>query len=243
MCLADLWTDSRGRSTEPATFLRSRKWRRPLASRRAVETSLPARLCLTATVSATVLTYSVSTSLRRSLTRLPDLGLDALARVAHALALVRVGLAQLADVGGDLADLLLVDALHRKPGRRLDDERDALGRGDLHRVRVTERELQVAAPQCDAVTDAVDLHLLLIALGDPDHHVAHQRSRQPVQGTRAALVVGPAHQQRAVLATLDGDRLGDPVRQRAPRAVDRHVGAIDVDVDADGNEDRQLSDS
>ena len=47
---------------------------------------------------------------RPSLTRLPDLAADDLAGVPHALALVRVGLAQLADVGGGLADQLLVDA-------------------------------------------------------------------------------------------------------------------------------------
>ena len=51
------------------------------------------------------------------LTRLSDLAADVLAGVAHALALVRVGLAQLADVGGDLADQLLVDAGDREPGR------------------------------------------------------------------------------------------------------------------------------
>ena len=47
------------------------------------------------------------------LARLSGLAADDLAGVAHALALVRVGLAELADVGGDLADLLLVDA--RRP--------------------------------------------------------------------------------------------------------------------------------
>ena len=41
-----------------------------------------------------------------SLARLPDLAAHGLPRVAHALALVGLGLAQLADVGRDLADLL-----------------------------------------------------------------------------------------------------------------------------------------
>ena len=53
-----------------------------------------------------------------SLTSLSDLAADVLAGVPHALALVGLGLAQLADVGGDLADLLLVDALDTEPGRR-----------------------------------------------------------------------------------------------------------------------------
>src|SRR5205085_7110303 len=42
-----------------------------------------------------------------------------LTRVANALALVRLGLAQLADVGGDLADQLLVD---RSEERRVGKE-------------------------------------------------------------------------------------------------------------------------
>ena len=51
------------------------------------------------------------------LTSLSDLAADDLAGVTHALALVRVGLAELADVGGDLADLLLVDARDDEAGR------------------------------------------------------------------------------------------------------------------------------
>src|SRR5699024_3090677 len=44
------------------------------------------------------------------LTRLSDLATDLLALVADALALVGVVLPQTTDVGGDLSDLLLVDA-------------------------------------------------------------------------------------------------------------------------------------
>ena len=64
------------------------------------------------------------------LTRLSDLAADDFALVLDALGLVRVGLAQLADVGRDLADLLLVDALDRELRRVLDLEGDALGRLD-----------------------------------------------------------------------------------------------------------------
>ena len=49
---------------------------------------------------------------------LPDLPADVLALVADALALVRLGRAHLADLGGDLADLLLVDALDDDLRRR-----------------------------------------------------------------------------------------------------------------------------
>src|SRR5580704_2239181 len=49
------------------------------------------------------------------LTSLPDLAADLLALVLHALALIRIGLAELADVGGYFAHLLLVDALDHEP--------------------------------------------------------------------------------------------------------------------------------
>src|SRR6478609_8226055 len=105
------------------------------------------------------------------LTGLSNLATALLARVANTLALVRVGLAQLADVGRDLTDELLVDALHREAGRVLDGEADAGGSLDEDRVRVSERELEVRALRGDTVTRAVDLHLLLVALGDTEDHV------------------------------------------------------------------------
>jgi hypothetical protein len=81
----------------PETFLRPRTWRRRRERTRA---------------------GGVLVVLVRSpwlLTSLSDLAADVLAGVADALALVRLGLAELADVGGDLADELLVDA--RRPER------------------------------------------------------------------------------------------------------------------------------
>src|SRR5262249_31288689 len=91
------------------------------------------------------------------LTSLPGLAADLFARVSHALALIGVWLAQLADVRGDLADLLLVNALDDEPGGGLDPEGDPFGRADRHRVAEAERELQVPAPGLDAVANADDL--------------------------------------------------------------------------------------
>src|SRR6202020_269151 len=88
------------------------------------------------------------------LINLPDLAADYLTLVPHALALIGVGLAEPADLRGHLADSLLVDAFHDKPGEGLDPEGDALRRDDRHGVAEPERELQVAAPRLDPVTDA-----------------------------------------------------------------------------------------
>src|SRR5262245_58315315 len=94
------------------------------------------------------------------LRRLARLAQHALVGVADALALVRLGLADLADVGGDLADELLVEALHDDARRRRHLELDPCWRVDVHRVR--EPELEVDARRAGgggAVADADDLEL------------------------------------------------------------------------------------
>src|ERR1700689_949835 len=80
--------------------------------------------------------------------------------VPHALALVRLGLADLTYVGRDFADLLLVVALDDEPRWRLDAQRDPLRRGDRHRVAEAERELKVLALGLNPVADANDLQRL-----------------------------------------------------------------------------------
>src|SRR5450631_1950468 len=115
------------------------------------------------------------------LTGLSDLAADLLACIANALALVRIGLAQLANVRGDLADELFVDALDREAGGVLNDEGDALRRLDGDRVAVAKCELEVAPLDGHPVTGAVNLQLLLIALSDAEHHVVYQGTGQTVQ--------------------------------------------------------------
>src|SRR5262245_35425041 len=99
MCLFERNTDKRGRAAVPRTFLRTRWWRRLRAS----------TLC-----SVIVSTSRVLASLRR----LAGFAEDPLVGVADALALVRLGLANLADVGRDLPHQLLVVPLDRDAGGR-----------------------------------------------------------------------------------------------------------------------------
>src|SRR4051794_16887028 len=176
------------------------------------------------------------------LTGLSDLATDLLACVANALALVRVGLAQLADVGGDLADQLLVDALHREAGRVLDGKVDAVRSLDGDGVAVAEGELEVAAPGRDTVAGAVDLHLLLVALGDPEDHVVDEGAGQAVARARVALVVGSLDFEVA-LRELDRDRAWDGERELPLGALHEDVLALDGDVNTRGDGDRESSDS
>src|SRR5687767_7835741 len=96
-----------------------------------------------------------------SLACLAGLADDVLALVPDALALVRLGLAEVPDLGGDLADLLLVDAADEDLGGGGDLEGHALGRLVVDGVAVAERQLERArAGVQDAVADADDLELL-----------------------------------------------------------------------------------
>src|SRR5689334_4755456 len=120
------YTARRGRSAEPVTFARTRR-------------------CLRRRACCLVLIAMVS------LGSLSDLADDVLAGVANALALVRLGRAPLADLGGDLADLLLARAADDDLRRLRHLERDPLGR--LHRDGMAEAELhlEIGAPKRCAI--------------------------------------------------------------------------------------------
>src|SRR5690348_4894520 len=165
-------TTRRGRSAEPCTLARTRPWRRRRAS----------------------LTVRLGT--------LADLPADVLALVADALALVRLGRAHLADLGGRLADHLLVGSLDEDLRRRRHLEGDALARLDRDRVGVADVELEVGALERGAVADTLDLQLLLEALRDALDHVRDERPRQTVQ--RAVLAaLGRARDDDLAVPLLD----------------------------------------
>ena len=93
-----------------------------------------------------------------------------------------------ADVGGNLADLLLVDALDVYTGT-FDGEGDA-GRGrHHHRVGEAERELQVRALHLRAVADALDFEHFGETGRNAGHHVVQERAGEPVEGPLLAFVV------------------------------------------------------
>src|SRR5690606_32742789 len=88
---------------------------------------------------------------------------DLLASIANALALVRLRFAILADLGGNLANHLLVDARNGDFGRLADGERNALRRLVDDVMAETESQLQVLALHGGTVADAGDLELLFEA--------------------------------------------------------------------------------
>src|SRR3990172_3212185 len=123
-------TASRGRAGVPSRRRRIRSWRLRRAAPRLATCVIPVR-------------PSLGSLLAADLAGLAGLAADDLAGVAHALALVGLGLARGTDLRGDLADELLVRPDHREPRRILELEADALRRIDLDQMAVAQAALQL----------------------------------------------------------------------------------------------------
>src|SRR5215207_7864693 len=185
---------------------------------------------------------SISLLLAADLAGLAGLAADVLARVADALALVRLGLARRADLGGNLADELLVDAEDREVGRVLDFEADPGRRRDLDRVAVAQVELQLLADLRSAVSDAGDLERLAIAVGHPDDHVVDERPGQAVE-LLVGLLLGRARDDQAIVLAGDRHVRMQLPRQRALGALDRERAPVDRHIDARRDGDGKATNS
>src|SRR3990170_6848003 len=167
---------------------------------------------------------------------------DELARVPHALALVRLRLAERADLGGDLPDLLLVGAGDHNLGRLGRGDRDAFRDRIDDVVAVAERNLQVPALDRGAIADAGDLELALKSLGHAGDQVGDERARGAPHRARALGLRTRVDRDRAALH-LDRHLLGQRDLQRPLRARHRHHLPLDACGDARWNGDRLLADA
>src|SRR4249920_3686352 len=130
MCLDERNTDRRARPLVPAASL---TLRRTDAVLRAVR--------------------SVNLDIARPLLLLSFLAEDVLVGVPHALALVGLGRTESADFGGDMPDLLLVDARDHDLGRLRRRDRDPFRNREIDVVREAELQLQALALHGGAITD------------------------------------------------------------------------------------------
>src|ERR1700751_5561264 len=152
MCLDERKTDSRVRP-RAASFI----FGRTVAVRRAVR--------------------SVNLDMTGPLIFLPFPVEYVLVCVFHALALVRLRRAVTADLGSDLADLLLVDACHHDFGRLWRCDRNAFGGREIDVVGKPELQLQAFALDGSTESDAGDLEPFLKTFGHARHHVGDQSAR------------------------------------------------------------------
>src|SRR3990170_5077230 len=184
MCLEERNTDRRGRPAFFTSVPRTRRLRRS--------------------------NWFILPSMATASLLLAFLAMDVLAPIADALALIGLGRARGADLGGELAHLLLVDA------GDLDDL--LLGAGDLHlhaRRDLVQDVMAEADLQLQAVlafhrrpeAHAVDLQRMRVALGDAFDEVEDLRTRHAPHGLRL-LGLLPRLDSDTVGRLLDRDLLG-----------------------------------
>src|SRR6516164_4936631 len=167
---------------------------------------------------------------------------DVFARVLDALAFIGFGLAESADFGSDVADLLLVDAGDDDLGRLGYRDRGALRDRINDIVTVAELDLQVLALQGGAIADAADLESALETFGDSRHRISEQRPAGPPHGARALgigaridLDFAALHLGRHIAVQRD--------RKRALGALHLDELALHAGGDASGNRNGFFSDT
>src|SRR5919204_1937812 len=135
----------------------------------------PARRTCRRTFSVRRLVRSATVAIGRSLLLLAFLAEYVFAGVFHALALVRLRLAERAYLGRYMSYFLPIDSAHHDFRRSWSDDRDALRDWIEDVMAITNLDLQVLALHGGPIADAADLQPTLESFGHARHHVRKQR--------------------------------------------------------------------
>jgi hypothetical protein len=162
--------------------------------------------------------------------------------VTDPFAFVRLGRAERTNFGGDLADLLLVDAVDVNLVGPLDGERDPLGRGVRDRMRIAELQVEAFAGLGGAIADALNLEALAVAFGDALDHVRDERPREPVRRTVHLRFAEPLD-ARASVFDENADLRNDVLLELALGALDAHDRVRHGDRDVVGDRDQEFTDA
>src|SRR5689334_22164734 len=168
---------------------------------------------------------------------LADLLLQPLAEIAHALVLVWIGRTQATHFGGNLTDLLPVDAGEGQTRLlRVYRYSDSVRQRVLNWVRKPEAEHDhVLALQFGAVPNAYNFQFTRPALGDAFNGVVDQRARQAMHG-RMIVILAIGDKVAVLLDELNA--LREPGFQRALGALHLHDIVRDRDLHALRDRDR-----
>src|ERR1700733_2388463 len=140
--------------------------------------------------------------------------------VLHAFALVGLRRPEAANLRRGLAYALAVDALDDDLGLARRFDRDAVRNRVVDQVRIAQRQRQALRLHRGAVTDADQLELLLVALGDAGDHIRQVRASGARDGVQAfGAGIGLYFQMLVLLHDLDAALDGQ--RQRALGAFQR----------------------
>src|SRR6185437_4133265 len=158
------------------------------------------------------------------------LAADVLVAVLDALALVGLGLAEVADHRRGLPDPLPVGAADGDRGRLLAGDLDVARNREDHIVAVAQLQHQVLALDRGAVAHALDLQALGEALGYAGDHVVDEGARRAPMDARALGLVLRLHHHLAVL-----HRGADLAAQRQLERAELALGSDGLAGDLDGD--------
>ena len=113
----------------------------------------------------------------------------------------------------------------------LDLDPDALRDRIADRVAEAELEIDVLALDFGAESHTVDFEALLEALGNAVDGVRQQRPHKAVQRPLALGVIAATHDELRIVG-LGRDAPGQSVAQAPLGSLNRHLGALDRDLDA-----------
>src|SRR5690348_13714882 len=168
---------------------------------------------------------------------------DILAAILDALALVRLRLAPAADLGRDLANLLLVDSADLDRVLVGSLHIDAFGQLVVHVVAVTELEAKVLALRLGAVADAGDLEHLGEALGHPGDEVLHVGAGHAPRRAVALRVGQRSHFDLALADLIFHEIVEQLHRERALGALHGQDAAFNRSRDSGRKSDWPLADT
>src|SRR5256885_1772277 len=233
MYLRLFFTARRGRSEVPVTLLRIRSRIRPRAAPLSFALSISFPRC-PFLVLRPALRHGERTTKNEQLltgcfTSLPS---DDLVGVLDAFALVRIGLAQRADLRCCLSDLLLVDAGHGDvSGLAVDGDVDALRDREADRMGVSQLEHHFLPFHLGAIADADDVELAFEALSDTEDVVGDECAHESMRRARPSFVIA-ARERDDVVLDLHVDAGDDGGGERAFRPFHDDAGFVLLDLDA-----------
>src|SRR4029450_1250791 len=159
---------------------------------------------------------------------------DELACIFDAFTLVGLRRSELPDLGGDLADLLLVDARNHDLRRLRADNLNTLRGGIGNIVAEAELKVEIGALHRGAVADARDLEPLVKALRYAGDQIGDESSPHAPHGAGFLGVL--AHLDRdPALVELGHHGIGEHVLELALGALDLDLLAVHRGGDAAGN--------
>ena len=109
-------------------------------------------------------------------------------------------------------------------------------------MREAELNIEIRTLERSTITNADELKLLGVTLGNTDDHVVDERAGKTVKALSLTGIVR-ALDDDLIVFDLDGEHIVELTRQFAFATLDGHDRTVDLDLNAGRNGDRHLTDT